>query len=503
VSVRLTGEDSRAVASIVKPRSIAQAKPLRLALRPGRNPFLSIDWGPPPPGDPAAGSSPAAELHAVFDLATGPFNFDIPAASSAPIATRFGRLALTGSFSPSAGLALEALTEGSTAAMPKQGLAASGIWAQAQVPAVGAIAVRYRIAALTQSGKSPYVVPLAVSGAGTVGDTRIAVDVRGTAAGEGLVLKAKVQQDTVRDTGSADIDLQPVAFVSGGLQPWRLFPPVSRGIVQAEGSVAASGRVGWGKATTAKVDLALKDLTLTTPQVTLGHLNGVVTIDGVDPLSTPPGQEIAIGEVNLGVPLTDGVLAFQLLPDNKLKIDRARLTLAGGEVAAQPATVDWSTGTQQVMKLTVKDVRLQSLLDLAEVDGLSASGKMQGEIPVLIQDGNVLIHGAALTSQEPGVLKYDPKDKPQTFANAGESVELAMSALRNFHYKSLRLEMERDAAGDMQLNIKIDGNNPDLYGGYPVSFNFGFSGKLDQIMTRGLAGYRIPERIRERLMGFE
>ncbi len=54
----------------------------------------------------------------------------------------------------------------------------------------------------------------------------------------------------------------------------------------------------------------------------------------------------------------------------------------------------------------------------------------------------------------------------------------------------------------MQTRIRLDGNNPDLYDGYPVSFNFGVSGKLDQILSRGLTGYRIPDRIRERLMGF-
>jgi hypothetical protein len=108
-----------------------------------------------------------------------------------------------------------------------------------------------------------------------------------------------------------------------------------------------------------------------------------------------------------------------------------------------------------------------------------------------------------LVSQEPGVLKYEPEETPESFSAAGESMALALTALRNFHYKSLKLEIDRDTAGEMQVTIRIDGNNPELYGGYPVNFNLGLNGKLDQILTRGLAGYRIPDRIRERLMGFE
>ena len=47
------------------------------------------------------------------------------------------------------------------------------------------------------------------------------------------------------------------------------------------------------------------------------------------------------------------------------------------------------------------------------------------------------------------------------------------------------------------------GENPDFYGGHPVELNLNISGKLDQILDRGLAGYRIPETIRKRLGDFE
>ena len=84
----------------------------------------------------------------------------------------------------------------------------------------------------------------------------------------------------------------------------------------------------------------------------------------------------------------------------------------------------------------------------------------------------------------------------------GESVELALQALSNFQYSDLKLTVNRAAAGDTVALMQVKGKNPDFYGGHPVEFNLNISGKLDQILDRGLAGYRIPDTIREKLGDF-
>ncbi|MBX6323787.1 MAG: YdbH domain-containing protein, partial [Rhodospirillaceae bacterium] len=414
------------------------------------------------------------------------------------------RLDLAGTWSAADGLALTAATAGGRIDMPQQGLTATGVAVEARIPAGAPIRVRFSMASLGQGGDhGRYLVPLTVRGSATVTDERVEAEFSGSAAGEGLVLTVEARHRLADDTGSADLELKPVVFSSdGGLQPWQLFPPIGRAVVQADGTIAASGRIAWGETLTPKIDLALKDLTLVTPQVALRGINGVLTLDGLDPLSTPPGQEIAIGEVDIGLPLTDGLLTFRIEPPSTLRIDRARLSLAGGEIAAAPTAIDWSGGTQQIT-LAARDLRLQALLELADIEGLSGSGRLAGAIPVGVRDGAVLVNGAVLAAQEPGVLKYDTSEAPQALASAGDSAALALTALRNFHYTALRLEIDRGADAEMRVRIKLDGSNPDLYDGYPVSFNFNVSGKLDQVLSRGLTGYRIPDRIRERLMQFQ
>ena len=107
--------------------------------------------------------------------------------------------------------------------------------------------------------------------------------------------------------------------------------------------------------------------------------------------------------------------------------------------------------------------------------------------------------GAELESQEPGVLRYDPAKPPSALQGGGESVGLALAALKNFHYDRLTLKLDREIGGETLVGLHIAGKNPDFYGGYPVEFNLNLSGKLDQILIQGLAGYRLPETIQDQL----
>jgi hypothetical protein len=79
---------------------------------------------------------------------------------------------------------------------------------------------------------------------------------------------------------------------------------------------------------------------------------------------------------------------------------------------------------------------------------------------------------------------------------------MALRALSNFQYSDLTLTMSRESGGDTVVLMQVKGRNPDFYGGYPVEFNLNISGKLDQILDRSLAGYRIPENIRKSLGQF-
>ncbi|MEX2008700.1 MAG: YdbH domain-containing protein, partial [Dongiaceae bacterium] len=271
---------------------------------------------------------------------------------------------------------------------------------------------------------------------------------------------------------------------------------------RAAGAVAAAGDVTWtGGRIGADLKLLLEDLSFATPQASVRRLNAVIAFDGLAPLSTPPGQTVAVGMIDAGLPLTDGLLTFRLEPGPKLAIADGRLQLAGGGVRVGPVMLD-PAAPRQELRLAVTGVDLEQVFGLVDIGGLAGTGRLSGEIPLVIEDGQLTVADGVLAAEAPGRVSYRPASPPDALQAGGESVSLALSALTDFRYDDLRLNLDRTAGGDMVVAIHIKGRNPGFYEGYPVEFNLNISGKLDQVLDRSLAGYRVPDAIRDKLIEF-
>ena len=220
----------------------------------------------------------------------------------------------------------------------------------------------------------------------------------------------------------------------------------------------------------------------------------------VSMLSTPPGQQLAIGLIDLGLPLTDGLLTFDLQP-GQLQVEQLRWRFAEGRIRAAPFTIG-SGGIRFSTTLTAERLKLDEIFALAQLDGLSGEGTMHGTLPITVAGAEAVIHDGELVSDRPGWVRYRPDQAPAALQAGGENVNLLLQALQNFRYQELRLGIDGRTDGDMDVRLHIAGANPDLYDGYPIEFNLNLEGALADVLRAGLAGYQIPERIRERMQGF-
>ena len=129
-------------------------------------------------------------------------------------------------------------------------------------------------------------------------------------------------------------------------------------------------------------------------------------------------------------------------------------------------------------------------------------GKSNGGVPVHITPD--AISKGRLETAGPGSLRYDPDDPPAFLAgDPGSSTDMLLKALTDFRYDSLVLSVDGEAGGEMTLSFAVRGSNPSFYDGYPVALNLNVGGALDTILRRGLATYRIPSTVRERMMEFQ
>lgn len=154
------------------------------------------------------------------------------------------------------------------------------------------------------------------------------------------------------------------------------------------------------------------------------------------------------------------------------------------------------------MILKAEQLDLNALLGLTPLDELTGEGRIDGTLPLTIGEA-AAIDAGELAATGPGVLRYTPSAVPGVLQAGGESVRLMLQALENFRYDALKITLDGRTDGATAIGLHLRGANPDLYDGHPVEFNLNLDGNLASLVQTNLDNYQIPDRIRERIQGFQ
>ena len=345
---------------------------------------------------------------------------------------------------------------------------------------------------------------------------------------------------TVRVSGSADANwtrgsveavASPLVFSDGALQPAALFPPLKGMIESADGTIRLRSQASWGpQGFTTSARVAAEDLDLIVGGIEARRINAAIVIDDLLAMTTPPGQIASAAALDIGLPVRDLLVRFQLTrpsgadkPPLVLRVQSVDLNLASGTVTAAPVAFNLDQPDGQLV-LTVDKASVEDLLSLAQLEGIAASGTLSGRVPIAIRGDRFSISDGRLISDGPGELRYAPSEPPAVLRGADTGVSLLLQALANFRYKSLAIDLagsvggpeqqggdandagsvelsqDRGGADETQIKMRIEGANPDFYDGYPVVFNLNISGDLGKIVTQSLRGYQTPDVVRRRLL---
>jgi len=352
---------------------------------------------------------------------------------------------------------------------------------------------------LTPKRFVPLRIDIALKPVGPQGrDARVSLDLHLADQRYAANVEASWEPDSERL--SAYLRMPPLRF-SPQLQPRDLSPLYGSLLTEASGAVEVVGALGLDHGDPfADFDVILDNLSGTLMGAQVEQLAGSIHISDLAPLRTPPGQKLTALRIDPGLPMENLALAFTLPGNGALWLSQATLDFAGGHVSARATTLD-STRAQNRITLDVTGVELARLSALLEMPELEASGALSGQIPVLLEDNDLAIEGGRLATDAPGVLRYIPEGGAAV-AGGDENMEMVVTALSNFQYQSIVIDLDRALGGASIVGLHIAGANPELYGGYPIELNVNLTGDLDRIVRDSLAGWRIPEDIRKRLSGF-
>jgi hypothetical protein len=186
------------------------------------------------------------------------------------------------------------------------------------------------------------------------------------------------------------------------------------------------------------------------------------------------------------------MLVFALEPGGILDITAAEGLWAGGWLKAK-GRIDPSAARHEYA-LELKGIGLSPLAELAEIEGLEASGQLTGTLPIYVEGESIVIESARLESSAAGgTIRYRPAVPPAALARAGSGGTLALDALRDFRFDTLTLDVAGDADEALLVTLRLAGRNPAV-SERPIELNFSIRGPLGALASESLAGVWFPQR---------
>ena len=356
-----------------------------------------------------------------------------------------------------------------------------------------------RVATLRHTGTSPLFAPLTLTG--TIGGQGSKWYGALTGYGPGGVgrIEATSDYDSATGQGSARFTLPSLKFLPGGAQPGVLVPALAA-LQQVTGTAEGDGELSWSAdGAQGSGTIALHAFGFDSPQASVDGLDLSLHLDSLIPPGSPPRQTLTVRRLEAGLPLDRLALTFQIQPadPSRLAIETGEVFFGSGRLAVDGLLLD-PAAAQQRVDVRVEDLSLSDLFALLGIDGLSGEGRLSGAIPIHFADNTVTIENGHLAAGAPGIVRFRSEQAAQILAGQGESLDLVLRALEDFHYDELTVDLSKTAADVGRIKLSLLGKNPAVLEGYPFRFNISIEANTGKLVTALTTIYQVPNDLLRR-----
>ncbi len=257
-------------------------------------------------------------------------------------------------------------------------------------------------------------------------------------------------------SGNARFTVPTIAFARDGLQPVDISRLALGVVASVEGRVDGTGEVRWspdgvssdGAFSTQRLDLAAAF-------GPVERLAGTIRFDDLIALTTRPRQEVRLGSVNPGIEVLDGVVRYQLLSEQRVRIEEGRWPFAGGSLLLQPALLDFAADRPRYLTFDVANVDAALFLQRYEFDNLTATGLFDGVLPTVFDgDGGRVLGGSLVSRDGGGTLAYVGELSNR---DLGAMANIAYGALKSLRYDNLVIRLNGNIDGEMLTEVDFTG----------------------------------------------
>lgn len=321
--------------------------------------------------------------------------------------------------------------------------------------------------------------------------------------GEGsLSAQVDIAHNMATGAGAISIDDAKLIFDHNGLSRHFLEWPYEWDIMS--GTLSAGLRLNWrtgddGAEYDGTMQYQAESLAGNYDDIVFSGLNTKLSgsVDSVNGYSLSP-TSIFVALLDVGVPVQHVSADFSVnVADQSIQVDAVSMSVLGGQIVADPFNFRLQQEKNDIM-LRPQSIQLQFMVDLAEFEDIEMSGSISGVIPLTVSENKLTISNGHLQSDPPGgVIRYLPGLSGEDMGVPSTDLSLVSRALGNFQFDSLTSDVNYTEDGDLTLQMRLTGINPDMDDRQPVILNLSVENNIPQLL-RSLQATRTIEDILER-----
>jgi len=275
--------------------------------------------------------------------------------------------------------------------------------------------------------------------------------------------------------------------------------------------VRGQGRIQWTGSgqVTSTGDFSTQGMNLGAPFGPVTGLSTSIHFTDLLGLETAPGQVMSIQEMNPGIIVNNGVIRYQLLPDQLVKIERGEWPFMGGQLILRETILNFGKPTPKRLTFEVVGFDAKRFIDSLGFEGLEITGTFNGVLPMIFDEQGGRIVGGRLDSVPPGGEFRYTGTKP----DAGMMVGVAFDLLSNIRYQSMIIRLDGDLAGEFATRFTINDVSLSNKGGFvaglvrgafknvPLRVNLNIKGPFRSLIQMA-KGFKDPTIVIEPVMPF-
>ena len=148
------------------------------------------------------------------------------------------------------------------------------------------------------------------------------------------------------------------------------------------------------------------------------------------------------------------------------------------------------------MILVVNGLDISEIVKLQQLEGLSATGRLDGYIPVTITTNGVKItEGKIVAQKQGGQIHYRPEGGTAEMEKSAVGSEFVFRIIEDLKYDSLNIDVNYQENGELDMKLAIKGKSPKVDTNRPIHFNL----NLQQNVLKLLEGLRYAEGLSEKI----